>query len=145
MDRALLDAAVFCGHGYLSPQDEAMAFLLRALGLGRDQDQSLLDAPFPPEGVTQLDIWVEERCVSRRPVPYISGEACFGGYRFLADERALIPRSPITHLILDELSPWWGAEAPPDTIVEVRCGGGYLGIVAAQIIQQSLVCLADLD
>ena len=71
VERALLDAAVFSGHGYLSPHDEAVASLLSASGLGPDQDQSLLDAPFPPEAVTQLDIWVEERCVSRRPVAYI--------------------------------------------------------------------------
>ena len=67
VERALLDAAVFSGHGYLSPHDEAVASLLSASGLGPDQDQSLLDATFPPEAVTQFDIWVKERCVSRRP------------------------------------------------------------------------------
>ena len=73
------------------------------------------------------------------------GEAYLGGYRFLSDERALIPRSPIAHLILEELSPWWSADFSPGTIVEVCCGGGNLGIVAAQVFQQSRVWLADLD
>ena len=145
VERALLDAEVFCGHGYLSAHDEAVALLLGALGLSPDQDQSLLDAPFPPEAATQLDIWVAERCVSRKPTAYILGEAYLGGYRFLSDERALIPRSPIAHLILEELSPWWSADCGPGTIVEVCCGGGNLGIVAAQVFQQSRVWLADLD
>ena len=145
VERALLDAGVYCGHGYFSAHDEAVALLLGASGLSPDQDQSLLDAPFPPEAATQLDIWVAERCVSRKPTAYILGEAYLGGYRFLSDERALIPRSPIAHLILEELSPWWSADFSPGTIVEVCCGGGNLGIVAAQVFQQSRVWLADLD
>ena len=145
VERALLDAGVYCGHGYFSAHDEAVALLLGASGLSPDQDQSLLDAPFPPEAATQLDIWVAERCISRKPTAYILGEAYLGGYRFLSDERALIPRSPIAHLILEELSPWWSADFSPGTIVEVCCGGGNLGIVAAQVFQQSRVWLADLD
>ena len=145
VERALLDAGVYCGHGYFSAHDEAVALLSGASGLSPDQDQSLLDAPFPPEASTQLDIWVAERCVSRKPTAYILGEAYLGGYRFLSDERALIPRSPIAHLILEELSPWWSADFSPGTIVEVCCGGGNLGIVAAQVFQQSRVWLADLD
>ena len=145
VERALLDAGVFCGHGYLSAHDEAVALLLGASGLSPDQDQSLLGAPFPPEAATQLDIWVAERCIGRKPTAYILGEAYLGGYRFLSDERALVPRSPIAHLILEELSPWWSADCGPGTIVEVCCGGGNLGIVAAQIFQQSRVWLADLD
>ncbi len=145
VERLLLDANVFCGHGYLSPHDEAVALLLGAAGLGPDQDQSLLGLPFPPEAVAQLDSWVKERCVGRKPIAYILGEAYLGGCRFLSDERALIPRSPIAHLLLDELSSWWTADLPPGTIVEVCCGGGNLGILAAQVFPEAQVWLADLD
>ena len=85
-----------------------------------------------------------ERCVSRKPTAYILGEAYLGGYRFLSDERALI-RDPHRSLDPRRIEPMVECRFGPGTIVEVCCGGGNLGIVAAQVFQQSRVWLADLD
>ena len=38
VERALIAADVFCGHGYDSPHDEAVALLLCAAGLDPEQD-----------------------------------------------------------------------------------------------------------
>ena len=145
VERALIAADVFCGHGYDSPHDEAVALLLCAAGLDPEQDESLLDEPYPQDASALLNQWVEARCEARRPVAYIVGEAYLAGARFVVDERALIPRSPIAHLAMEAFQPWWGAGDPPSTIVEVCCGGGNLGILAAKVFADARVWLADLD
>ena len=145
VERALIGAGVFCGHGYDSPHDEAVALLLCAAGLEPEQDESLLDEPYPEDASALLNQWVEARCEERRPVAYIVGEAYLAGARFVVDERALIPRSPIAHLAMEAFQPWWGAGDPPSTIVEVCCGGGNLGILAAKVFADARVWLADLD
>ena len=145
VERALIAADVFCGHGYDSPHDEAVALLLCAAGLDLEQDESLLDEPYPQDASALLNQWVEARCEDRRPVAYIVGEAYLAGARFVVDERALIPRSPIAHLAMEAFQPWWGAGDPPSTIVEVCCGGGNLGILAAKVFADARVWLADLD
>ena len=145
VERALIAADVFCGHGYDSPHDEAVALLLCAAGLDPEQDESLLDEPYPQDASALLNQWVEARCEDRRPVAYIVGEAYLAGARFVVDERALIPRSPIAHLAMEAFQPWWGAGDLPSTIVEVCCGGGNLGILAAKVFADARVWLADLD
>ena len=145
VERALIAADVFCGHGYDSPHDEAVALLLCAASLEPEQDESLLDVPYPQDASVLLNQWVEARCEERRPVAYIVGEAYLAGARFVVDERALIPRSPIAHLAMEAFQPWWGAGDPPSTIVEVCCGSGNLGILAAKVFADARVWLADLD
>ena len=119
VERALIAADVFCGHGYDSPHDEAVALLLFAAGLDPEQDESLLDESYPQDASALLNQWVEARCEDRRPVAYIVGEAYLAGARFVVDERALIPRSPIAHLAMEAFQPWWGeAIRPPRSL---RC------------------------
>ena len=47
VETALHEAAVYCGHGYESVSDEAVALVLGAAGLPPEQPLSLLDQPFP--------------------------------------------------------------------------------------------------
>jgi ribosomal protein L3 glutamine methyltransferase len=78
-------------------------------------------------------------------VAYIVGEAYLAGVRFLSDHRALVPRSPIAQLLTEGLFPWWAAASSPRHIVDVCCGGGSLGIVAATCFPEATVTLSDLD
>ena len=143
---AALDAAGLCfGHGYESAHDEAVALLLAAAKLPAEQSTALLAEPFPVEAEKQLSQMLAARCDARQPVAYIVGEAYLAGIRFLSDPRALVPRSPIAQLLSEELFPWWAAVSPPRHIVDVCCGGGSLGIVAATRFPDATVTLSDLD
>jgi len=143
---AALDAAGLCfGHGYESAHDEAVALLLAAVKLPAAQSADLLAEPFPVEAEKRLGQMLAARCDQRQPVAYIIGEAYLAGVRFLSDHRALVPRSPIAQLLTEGLFPWWAAASPPRHIVDVCCGGGSLGIVAATCFPEATVLLSDLD
>ena len=142
---ALQDAEVFCGHGYESVWDEAVALVLAAAGLSPEQPLSLLDQPFPLDAETQLMDLLERRCDQRLPLAYCLQEAYLAGLRFIADPRALVPRSPVSHVVAERLSPWWPEDREPAVIVDVCCGGGSLGLVAAEAFPRATVLLSDLD
>ena len=145
VETALQDAAVYCGHGYESVSDEAVALVLGAAGLPPEQPLSLLDQPFPGEAESQLAALLDQRCHHRVPVAYCLKEAYLAGLRFIADPRALIPRSPVSHVVAERLAPWWPEDQEPAVIVDVCCGGGSLGLVAAEAFSKATVLLSDLD
>ena len=145
VETALQDAAVYCGHGYESASDEAVALVLGAAGLAPEQPLSLLDQPFPVEAEPHLAALLDQRCRQRLPVAYCLKEAYLADLRFIADARALIPRSPVAHVVAERLSPWWPEDREPGLIVDVCCGGGSLGLVAAEAFPDAMVLLSDLD
>jgi len=145
VETALHEAAVYCGHGYESVSDEAVALVLGAAGLPPEQPLSLLDQPFPGQADPRLEALVGKRCRQRLPVAYCLQEAYLAGLRFIADPRALIPRSPVAHVVAERLAPWWPVDREPGVIVDVCCGGGSLGLVAAEAFPRAMVLLSDLD
>jgi len=145
VETALRDAAIYCGHGYESEYDEAVALVLGAAGLPPEQPLSLLDQPFPVEAESQLAALLDQRCHHRLPVAYCLKEAYLAGLRFIADPRALIPRSPVSHMVAERLTPWWPEDQEPGVIVDVCCGSGSLGLVAADAFPDAIVLLSDLD
>ena len=145
VESALEKAGVYCGHGYESVADEAVALVLGAADLVPEQSVSLLDEPFPDDAEAQLADLLDRRCRRRLPVAYCLEEAYLAGLRFISDARALVPRSPVSHAVAERLSPWWPAQRDPAVIVDVCCGGGSLGLVAAAAFPDAAVLLSDLD
>ena len=145
VESALEKAGVYCGHGYASAADEAVALVLGAADLVPEQPASLLDQPFPDDAEAQLAALLDRRCEQRLPVAYCLQEAYLAGLRFISDARALVPRSPVSHAVAECLSPWWPAHRAPALVVDVCCGGGSLGLVAAAAFPGATVLLSDLD
>ena len=145
VETTLREAGVYCGHGYDSVTDEAVALVLAAAGLAPAQPLSLLDQSFPSDAEPRLATLLDRRCRQRLPVAYCLGESHLAGLRFITDPRALIPRSPIAHVVAERLSPWWSQGRHPDVIVDVCCGGGSLGLIAAEAFPDSTVLLSDLE
>ena len=143
--KRLSAADVFCGHGYESIHDEDVALILGAAGLPQEQSYDLLAAPFPPSAQRRLDGLLHGRCEDRVPVAYLLGEAWLAGTCFTCDDRALVPRSPIAHLLREGCWPWWPKTAPPEIIIDLCCGGGSLGIIAAHAFPSAAVFLSDID
>lgn len=137
-------AGCYYGHGYESAHDEAVALVLYCAGLPIETGAEILDQPVSETHVSAVSEALVRRCEHREPLAYITGEIWLGPLSFLVDRRALVPRSPLAQLIQAEFHPWL-AQGPPTAIVDVCCGGGSLGILAAEVFPDSQVILADLD
>ncbi len=120
---------LFFGHGTDTAIDEASWLVLHALGL------SPLEAPdysraLTPEECESCNSVLTRRIKERIPAAYITGEAWFAGYRFLADERALVPRSPLAEFIVDDFFGLVEHVAEPK-ILDLCTGGGCIAIACA--------------
>ncbi|MEL0153634.1 MAG: 50S ribosomal protein L3 N(5)-glutamine methyltransferase [Halieaceae bacterium] len=144
-ENRLIEAEVFCGHGYESEHDEAVALVLAAASLSPlDTGTEVLDQVYPKDAEEILVSYLSARCEERLPVAYITGEAWLGPLCFKSDRRALVPRSPVAELVLNELQPWYEGSSP-SVIVDVCCGGGSLGMLAKRVFPDAKVLLSDID
>ncbi|MGC3873571.1 50S ribosomal protein L3 N(5)-glutamine methyltransferase [Halomonas sp. GXIMD04776] len=131
------------GHGTASAWDEAVALVLGGLHLPWDVDPAVLDARLLEPERKRLVELVRKRIETRRPLPYLLGEAFFAGYPFVVDERVLIPRSPIAELIEHGFAAWFPAQ-PPDRILDIGTGSGCIGIASALYLPTAEVDLVDI-
>jgi ribosomal protein L3 glutamine methyltransferase len=131
------------GHGTQNAWDEAVWLMLWVLHLPPDQLEHYLDAALTDDELdTALEL-IERRCTERVPGAYLTGEAWLRGHRFLADPRALVPRSLIAEAIEESISPWLSGE--PDSILDLCTGGASLAILAAYRWPQAQITASDLS
>jgi ribosomal protein L3 glutamine methyltransferase len=78
-------------------------------------------------------------------VPYLTGEAWIGDFRFFVDRRVLIPRSFIGDLLLEGLSPWVPDLDAVGTALDLCTGSGCLAILMAHAFPNADVDAADLS
>ncbi|MCE3026115.1 50S ribosomal protein L3 N(5)-glutamine methyltransferase [Salinicola sp. DM10] len=132
------------GHGTDSAWDESVALVLGALHLPWDADPAVLDARLLGVERERIVGLARQRIETRRPLPYLLGEAFFAGYPFEVDERVLIPRSPIAELIEAGFAPWFEA-TPPARVLDLCTGSGCIGIATALTLPTCAVDLADIS
>ena len=134
--RAFASAGLYFGHGTAGATDEA-AWLF---GFVHDIDyaaddwqltfEQALATPLTAAQRQQLARLASRRIASRKPLAYIIGEAWFAGYRFVVDERVLVPRSPIAALIETGFAPW-ADPGRPGIGLDLCTGSGCIAIAAA--------------
>ncbi len=134
----------FYGHGTDNAWDESVQLVLSVAGLPLDsgEDVLLIELAAPTrERVTHL---LRRRIDEHIPLPYLLGRAIFAGLEFRCDPRAIIPRSPLAQLILDDFAPWYiGPE--PRRVLDLCCGGGCIGLAVAHYYRDARVDLVDID
>jgi ribosomal protein L3 glutamine methyltransferase len=135
---------VYFGHGTDNAWDEAVQMVLSVADLPLDTDDGVLPHPLDSAALGRLKVLLGQRIDSHTPLPYLLGKAWFAGLEFLSDPRAIIPRSPIAELILNQFQPWYhGPE--PQRILDLCCGGGCIGLAAAHYYPDVQVDLLDID
>lgn len=138
------------GHGTDNAWDEAVSLLLFALHLPPEQLDPWLDARLSQrerEGAIAL---LARRIATRLPAPYLTGEAWLRGLRFVCDERALVPRSPIAEALDEALSQWLDVHRPnapyaPCSVLDLCTGGGSLAVFAALAFPEASIVGADVS
>lgn len=131
------------GHGTDNALDEAASLVLQALRLPLNLPAVYMDAALTLEERARVLRWIQRRRDERLPLPYITGRAWFAGLEFIADERALVPRSPIAELIAAGFEPW--VAETPTRILDLCTGGGCIAIACAYVFDQAVVDASDLS
>ena len=124
---ALASADVAFGHGTDNARDEAIRLVADSGALAQPELQTLL----------------ARRIHDRVPVPYLTGAAWLAGIRFAVRFGVVIPRSPIAQALTGGLHPW--LSRPPRRVLDLCCGSGALGLVAARVFASAEVDLVDVN
>lgn len=137
-------AGLFFGHGTASATDEAAALVYFVCGLEHDGDESVYERPVAGAQVAEIRRLAEVRRQSRKPLPYLTGEAWFCGLPFEVDERVLVPRSPLAELITDRFEPWLDPEQI-DRVLEIGTGSGCIAVAIALALPYTRVVATDIS
>jgi ribosomal protein L3 glutamine methyltransferase len=134
-------AGLVFGHGTADSWDEAVALVLGVTGVDDDRvhESELLTSAQR----ASIEALAGRRIRNREPLPYLLGKIHYAGYDFFCEKGVVIPRSPIAQLIAERFRPWLRSE--PETIFDVCCGTGCLGILCAHAFPQANVVLLDID
>lgn len=130
------------GHGTDNAVDEALALVLHVLNLEPGLAPELFSARLTRGERAQVAAMVMERIRSRKPLPYLTGEAWFAGLRFYVDERVLVPRSPLAEWIERGFEPFLEASRVR-RVVDVGTGSGCIAIACAHVFPGAVVDAVD--
>ncbi len=141
---ARFEAARLCyGHGTANPFDEAVYLVYSLLEIDFHVACDSLNRKLSETEFDLLEGQARRRISERRPVAYLVNRAWFAGFPFNADERALIPRSPIAELIVKDFAPL--LKSPAQNVLDLCCGGGCIGLALALRWPHAQVMLADVS
>ncbi len=132
------------GHGFVNALDEARYLSLHALALPYDWPDDYLDTVLTPDEREQVIDILQLRVTSRQPAAYITGESWFCGLKFYIDQRALVPRSPISELIADGFEPWIDSSRVK-RVLDLCCGSGCIAIATRYHLPGAEVYAADVS
>jgi ribosomal protein L3 glutamine methyltransferase len=139
------EAEIAFGHGTTNALDEAAYLLLWGLHLPIDQLEPFLDARLTLAERSRLIGLIEERIRTRKPAPYITGEAWIGSHRFKIDERAIVPRSFIGEILTTDRIAAVGNLDEVSRVLDLCTGSGCLAILAVLAVPKAFVDAVDIS
>ncbi len=142
-ERWFTDAGLSYGHGTTNARDEAIYLTLHALKL------PLAHLPatqaVSADQAARVIALFKQRIQQRMPVAYLTREAWLGPHRFYIDERALVPRSYIAGLLLQEAAACWPAKSGVHSALDLCTGSGCLAILLGKTFQKARIDAADIS
>lgn len=133
------------GHGSDSAWDEAVYLVLHTLNLPLDTLDPFLDARLLEEEKKRCLKLIDQRVKKRIPLAYLLGEAWLQGHKFIADKRVIVPRSPISELLSEQLTPWVIDPENTADILDMCTGSGCLAILAALAFPNATIDAVDIS
>lgn len=133
------------GHGTATATDEAAYLILHTLHLPIDELEPWLDCRLTRAERAAIAQILDQRIATRKPAPYLTGEAWIRGHRFHVDERVIVPRSYIGELLCDGLSAVTSGDTPMVRVLDLCTGSGCLAILAALAFPDAEVDATDIS
>uniref|UniRef100_Q31FD5 Ribosomal protein uL3 glutamine methyltransferase n=1 Tax=Hydrogenovibrio crunogenus (strain DSM 25203 / XCL-2) TaxID=317025 RepID=Q31FD5_HYDCU len=137
-------AGLSFGHGTDNAFDDARVLVFYALRLPWDIPETYLLSRLTITEKREVTDLFRQRIESRKPTPYLTGEAWFAGLKFKVSEATLVPRSPIAELIAQEYRPWVEPESV-HRILDLCTGSGCIGLASLQACPNATVDLVDIS
>ena len=135
---------MFFGHGTDNARDEAAALVFHVMGLDHADAVHAYRQPVPSRDRRAIEALLAARISTRRPLPYLTGEAWFAGLPFHVDDRVLVPRSPFAELIANRFEPWVVPDGV-ERILEIGTGSGCIAVALARAFPGSRVVATDIS
>ena len=142
---AFNEAQLSFGHGSVGAYDEAAYLILHTLHLPLDTLEPFLDARLTLQEKNALLTMLGQRVETRVPAAYLTREAWLGDFRFYVDERVIVPRSFISELLREQLSPWIAEPGAINSVLDLCTGSGCLAIIAAHAFPYAEVDAVDIS
>ncbi len=139
------EEGLFFGHGSDNAYDEAAYLILHTLHLPLDRLEPFLDARLTPSELHNVLHKLQRRVEERVPAAYLTNEAWLGDYRFYVDERVIVPRSFISELLRERLSPWVTDPDGVTSALDLCTGSGCLAIMMADAFPNAEIEAVDLS
>ncbi|HEV2614521.1 MAG TPA: 50S ribosomal protein L3 N(5)-glutamine methyltransferase [Gammaproteobacteria bacterium] len=137
-------AGLYYGHGTDNAWDEAVYLALYSLKLPYDSPREVGERVLSDQEKAQLLALYHLRITEKKPAPYLTHEANFGGLPFYVDERVLIPRSPMAEIIQKEFAPWIES-SQIKTILDLCTGSGCIAALCAKVFPDAKVMATDIS
>ena len=138
-------ADIVYGHGTANATDEAAFLILKALHLPIDELEPWLDARLTIAERERVSAILEKRIATRKPAPYLVGEAWIQGHKFYVDERVIVPRSYIGELLAGGLEAIVPEPEGVRHVLDLCTGSGCLAILAALAFPNAKVDAAEIS
>ena len=139
--RARFQAASLCyGQGTANACQEATALVLGVTGLS--EPECAANPRLQQALVAQVQALAERRIRERLPLTYLLGRSRYCGQTFCVEAGLVTPRSSIGPMLLEQFRPW--LRQPPARVLDLCCGTGCLGLLAALQFPEASVTLSDL-
>ena len=132
------------GQGTLNAFDEAAWLVLWQLKLPLHDLDLVSNRLVAKAECARVATLLGARITSRKPLAYLTHEAWLQGVAFYVDDRAIIPRSFIAELIVDEsIDPWLTADT--HAVLDLCTGNGSLAVLAAMAYPDVVIDAADIS
>ncbi len=140
----LAGAGLYFGHGTDNARDEAAWLVLHVLGESLDGSFSDWGRPVDEDARAGIRRLVGARCKSGEPLAYLTGFTYFAGLKFEVSRGVLVPRSPISELILDRFQPWLRPEKV-ERVLDMCTGSGCIAIATALNLPDARIDAVDIS
>lgn len=143
--KAFRSARLSYGHGVRTARDEAVWLVCSVLKIDFLELENHFSRTCRPSEISRVRRTIRRRIDTRAPLAYILKESWLGGYRFIIDKRAIVPRSFLADVISNHAYPWLRRPSAAKRILDLCTGSGCLAILAAHAFPNARVDAVDLS
>ena len=141
---ALETAGVHFGHGTDNALDEAAWLVLHVISAPLDGSFDDWGKELTAAEDARITRLLQKRITQKVPLAYLTGSARFAGLEFAVSEAALVPRSPLAEVILEQFRPWLKPQLV-QRVLDLCTGSACIAVAIAHHMPWTQIDAADIS